>query len=111
MKRILSTKAGVTVLCYGITLIIFSLALYSGITLKPGDEMGYCLIFFYCLMPLTSLISSFMLKSKNGYMPWAFMFVFGTLGIVIPYLIFDTFDMISLLSSFIPAFIGFLLGS
>ena len=80
-----------------------------GIFLSAGDEMGYCLLDFYIIMPLTTLIISFIISSKKGYLFWFYPVFVGLLGIIIPFVVFRTFEMLSLLFAFFPALIGLII--
>jgi uncharacterized membrane protein YeaQ/YmgE (transglycosylase-associated protein family) len=79
---------------------------FNGIFLTAGDEMGYCILDFYIIMPLTTLIISIIMTAKRAYLFWLYPIVFGILGILIPYLVFGTFDIISIFFAFVPALIG-----
>ena len=110
MKDIYSAKK-ISIICYGISALIF-LAIYTfGVFLSPGDEIGYVLLNFYIVMPITTLIVSIIISNKKGYLFWFYPVFVGLLGIIIPSVVFNTFEMLSLLFAFIPALIGLIIGT
>lgn len=109
MKDIYSSKK-ISIICYGVSALIF-LAIYTfGVFLSAGDEIGYVLLNFYIVMPLTALIVSLIISMKKGYLFWFYPVFVGLLGIIIPSVVFSTFEMLSLLFAFIPALIGLIIG-
>ena len=56
----------------GIITLFISLIVFAGIAiaglffLKPGNEMGYMLLYYYMLMPLLTFISALFLGYKNN---------------------------------------------
>lgn len=98
--------------CYGITLCIFlAIFLWGILGLKSGDEMGYCFLNFYLIMPLTSLIMGIILGIKNAYLNFLYPIVFGGFGFVIPGLVFrSSWDLFASFFSLLPALLGLLIG-
>ncbi|MGH4051539.1 MAG: hypothetical protein ACREVX_09320 [Clostridium sp.] len=109
MKNINSQKR-ISIMCYGFSALVFFAIGLQGIFLAAGDEIGYCVLDFYIIMPLTSLIASLIISMKNGYLFWFYPIFFGLLGIMIPFLVFRTFDGIDLFFAFFPALIGLIIG-
>lgn len=97
---------------YGLSFLIFLIIFLWGILfLDNGDEMGYVVLNFYIIMPLTSLIMAIILGMKDGNLKWGYPIIFGILGIIIPALVFKgSWDWISIFFSLIPGFIGLLIG-
>ena len=109
MKSINSSKK-ISIICYGVSALIFLAIGLWGVFLPAGDEMGYVLIGFYIIMPLTALIASLIISIKKGYMYWFYPVFVGLLSIIIPFVVFSTFDEIDLFFSFFPALIGLIIG-
>jgi len=105
----------ITKLCYGITAGIFLVLLLWGILGSiTGNELGYSLLSFYLIMPLTSLVIGIIIGIKNGYLKWLYPFVFGIFSLLVPRIIFgswNSFDAIELFFSFIPALVGVGIGT
>ncbi|MCB2305663.1 hypothetical protein LGL08_00345 [Clostridium estertheticum] len=109
MNNINSSKK-ISIICYGISALIFGAIYIFGVFLSDGDEMGYCLLNFYIVMPLTTLIVSLIISIKKGCLFWCYPVFVGLLGIIIPFAAFRTFEMLSLFFAFFPALIGLIIG-
>jgi len=109
MKNINSSKK-ISIICYGVSALIFLAICLWGVFLSAGDEMGYTLLNFYIVMPLTTIIASLIISLKKGYVFWFYPVFVGFLGVTISFVVFRTFDMISLLFTFVPALIGLIFG-
>lgn len=81
-----------------------------GLTMDGGDEMGYSLICFYAVMPLTALISCIIMPVKGfkGAIPVAILL--SAAAFLIPFAVFATFDWISVFFGLIPCLIGLAIG-
>lgn len=62
-------------------LFILFLAWFDFYNLKPGDEIGFTLLYFYILLPIiTVIISIYIGKNKKlNSIKWIFVIVFGFL--------------------------------
>lgn len=109
MKSINPSKV-ISIICYGISVFIFLAIDLCGIFLHPGNEMGYCVLFFYMIMPFTSLIVSLIISMKRGYLFWFYPIFVGLCGLVIPFLVFGTFNVADLFFAFFPALVGLAIG-
>jgi hypothetical protein len=109
MKNINSLKKN-SIISYGVSALIFLAIGLTGVFLAEGDEMGYCVLNFYIIMPLISLIVSLIISMKKGYLFWLYPVFVGLLGIIIPFVVFRTFDWYSLIFAFFPALIGLIIG-
>ncbi|MCB2291759.1 hypothetical protein LGK97_18775 [Clostridium sp. CS001] len=109
MKVINSSKKN-SIICYSVSALIFLAIGLMGIYLSPGDEMGYVMLNFYIIMPLTSLISSFILSIKKDYLFWSYPIFVGILGIIVPFTVFRTFATMDLFFALFPAVIGLIIG-
>lgn len=78
--------------------------------LSPGDEMGYSILNFYLLLPLTALICSLLLGLRSHWMKWLAPVLFGLLGWLLPWAVFHATDAMFLMLTFVPALIGLLTG-
>ena len=110
MKNLDLSKIIISIFCYSISILISLIIFLLGKHLKPGDEMGYTFLCFYIIMPLTAIITSFIISKKRGYLFWLYPISFGFLGLIISYKIFGTFDFIGLFFAFISALIGLTFG-
>lgn len=110
MKDINASRIRISIICYSVSVIIFLVIYLFGVYLKPGDELGYCLLWLYTIMPLTALIASSIISMKRGYFYWFYPIFSGLLGVIIPYLIFGTFEYLGSFLAFIPALTGFTFG-
>lgn len=113
----MNTSKKLSIISYGITACIFLvIALWGMFGSITGNEMGYCILNFYLIMPITSLIIGIIMGIKGTYLKWLYPILFGICGFIIPCLVFGfgSFDMIAVFFSFIPAllgvFIGFIIG-
>lgn len=97
---------------YGLSFFIFlAIFVWGKFFLNAGDEMGYVILNFYILMPLTSFIMGLILALKDINLKWIYPIIFGVLGMIIPILIFSgSWSWISILFSLIPGFLGLLIG-
>jgi len=78
--------------------------------LEPGEEMGYCILNFYLLLPLSALICSGILGTQRNLVKWFAPLIFGIIGGILPYVIFHSFDWIFIVFAFIPSLIGLFTG-
>ncbi|MBW9159650.1 hypothetical protein [Clostridium tagluense] len=109
MKSINSSKT-ISIICYGVSSLIFLVIGLEGVFLSAGDEMGYCVLYFYIVMPLTTLIASFIISMKKGYLFWFYPAFVSLLEIIISFVVFSTFGGIDLFFAFFPALIGLIVG-
>jgi len=109
IKNINSSKK-ISIICYGASVLIFFAIGLLGVFLSAGNEMGYFLLYFYILTPVTALISSLIISIKKGYLFWFYPVFVGLLAIIIPFLLTNTFDMLTLFFAFFPALVGLILG-
>jgi hypothetical protein len=109
MKSINSSKI-TSIIGYGVSTLIFLVIGLLGVFLPAGDEMGYCLLNFYIVMPLTTLITSLIISMKKSYLFWFYPVFVGLLEIIISFVVFSTFDGIDLFFALFPALIGLIIG-
>ncbi|OPJ60416.1 hypothetical protein [Clostridium oryzae] len=109
MKNI-SLPKRISIIGYSISTVLFMIIAASGISLQGGDELGYYILNFYIIMPLSTVITAYFITLKKGYLFWLYPIYVGILGEVIPFLIFHTFDIISLFFAFFPALLGLVIG-
>lgn len=97
---------------FGISYILFLIiALWGKLFLKNGDEMQYVVLNFYFIMPIVSLATGILLGLKDVYLKWIYPALFGLLGMILPFYIFNySFDWISIFYSLVPAVFGLLIG-
>lgn len=97
--------------CYGISAAVYLLIYFWGkLWLCPGDELGYSLLSFFLIMPLTAFIVSAVLSAKKCVFLWLYPVVFGILGFLFPYAVFVSPDPIMFCLALIPSLLGILAG-
>ena len=106
MKSINSSKK-ISIICYCVSVLIFLAIALLGVFFP---ESSYFLTCFYTVMPLTTLITSFIISIKKGYLFWFYSVFVGFWGILIPFLLTNTFYMLDLFLAFFPALIGLIIG-
>jgi len=99
--------------CNAVTLIIFiAVTIWGLLFLNPGDEMGYALLSFYLIIPVSSFVIAFILTKTNTNLIWLYPVVFGLFGFFIPTLIFHaSWGWFAALYVAAPALLGLLIGS
>lgn len=96
-----------TIICYGV-----SLAVYISVTLwgfwgdHDIDYFGYGIIGFYCILPVVSFLCSLILGFTKTYWKFVYPSLFGTLGFIIPLIVFRRMSQIPLGLFFLPSVIG-----
>lgn len=78
--------------------------------LVPGDEMGYSLLNFYICLPLTALICSIIAGIQETKIKWGIPALFGLTGWLLPWIVFETTDVIFVMFALVPACIGLVIG-
>lgn len=68
------------------------------------------IFYFYIVMPLTTLIASYIISIQKGYLFWFYPVFIVLLVTIIPFVVFSTFDGIALFFAFFPAVIGLIIG-
>lgn len=77
-----------------------------------GNEMGYSVLFFYILMPVSSFITNLLSSMLGGMMKYLFLIVYPILGVAMPIIIFASgYQSISLYFGLIPTVAGFIIGT
>ena len=79
--------------------------------LQPGDEMGYSLLNFYFILPLTALISSILIGMRDAKIKWFVPILFGMIGMFIPWIVFHSTNEVAVFFAFLPSLIGVLIGT
>lgn len=109
MKNINPSKR-IAIICYGISLLIFLVIGLFGVSLPAGDEMGYTVLNFYILMPLATSSISLIISFKRGCAFWLYPVFAVFSGAIISFAVFNTFYMIDLIVTLIPALFGLVIG-
>lgn len=79
--------------------------------LKDGEELGFVVLTLYMIMPLTAFVCSLLLGLERSWIKWLAIPVFGLAGLLLPAVIFGTWDIMGVILSAVPALAGFLIGS
>jgi len=102
-------KKATPLLCYGISLIVYTAVLLWGILGEfrdYGSYIGYGVISFYFILPITSFASAMILALRDTYMKWLYPFTFSIFGIAIPLLITPVLLPNVWFTCVLPAFFG-----
>lgn len=93
------------------TLIFLTILLWGIFGNITGNEMGYVVLNFYLIMPITSFVVALILGLKDAYFKKIYTIVFGIFGFFIPILVFEnSLGAGALFFSFIPAVLGLVIG-
>ena len=67
------------------------------ILLQPGDELGFSVLFFYLLLPLTILLTSFWIGTDAafGHVRFATPLLYGALFWLVAWLTFDLANLVA----------------
>lgn len=99
----------ITVICVYLG-ILFIILLWGRFVLESGDEIGYCLIAFYLITPVSAFVCSVLLATKDTVLKWIAPFIFSLTGGILPGLIFRSIEIIFLLVIFVPSILGIIIG-
>jgi len=106
-------KVNLFYICNGVTLFIFmAITLWGVLFLRSGDEMGYALLGFYLIIPISSFVIAFILRKTETKLKWLYPVLFGLIGYFIPTLVFhSSWGWFAALYVAVPALLGLLIGS
>lgn len=96
------------IVLYAITFFIFIIgtAFFSS-----GQEMGYIVLNFYLVMPITSFVIGVITGIKKTYLKWLYPIFCGILGLFVPTIIFGTTEYFMLMLTLLPSLVGVILGT
>lgn len=104
-------RHGRNIVILAVFLTIAAVILVEGVFFMPhGQEMGYTIFYLYLLLPSVSLVCTCMLGRHKTKLKWLAPVVFGIVGMILPYTVFHTFDLIALWFAFIPSLVGLAIG-
>ncbi len=103
------------IICYVINITVFiGILLWGLLGSVTGNELGYFFLSFFLIMPLSSLITSFVLGIANARFKWTFPFIFGVLSLLIQIWVFGYIAIsplfLCLFFSLIPSLLGLTTG-
>lgn len=81
-----------------------------GFNIDGGDEMGYSLIAFYAVMPVTSLITCIIMSRNTFKGTIPVVVILSAAAFLIPFAVFGSFDWICVFFGLIPCAIGLTIG-
>ena len=99
-----------TFIHYGILSVIPFFIMVMGIILEPGMEIGYTLLSFYFVIPLTALISGMVFTRKDIKPFWLHPIVFAAYMIIILFVLSCNIDIFLILIGVIPSIFGVTIG-
>lgn len=99
-----------SVISASVILIEFVVFLVWGLNIGAGDEMGYGLIVFYAIFPLTALIASSVLAAKKSVFFFPFAVLAAALPVILGFIVFYTADPLMGVFTLIPCAVGGIIG-
>lgn len=72
--------------------------------LPPDGAMGYSIISFYLLLPISSLAISCMLGTQKAWVKWVSPIFFGCMAMLLSFLTFDLANTLSFHNQHVPDF-------
>lgn len=108
----MTSKKRLTLICYAATFLEFLAILLWGVSgYITGNELGYVVLNFFMIMPITSFIAALLLSLTKAALKWFYPVVFGIFSYMIPMIVFGSFEgILPLFSAFVPAVLGLGLG-
>ncbi len=104
-------KHTITVAAISAFVTIAAIILIWGLfLLQPGDEMGYALLGLYLILPITALICSCIIGSRQTIVKWFLPVIFGGIGWILPFVVFNHTELLFAALAFIPSALGVILG-
>lgn len=101
-----------TILCYGITLLVYIIVFLWGVLGEHnGEYFGYGLFSFYYIIPITSFLGALIIGTINTPWKWFYPILFGVVGFVIPIIVFGRIANIPLLVYVLPSLVGLSIGA
>lgn len=91
-------------------LVAIYILVYGMFFLQPGDEMGYSILCFYLGLPFTAFVCSIVAGVRESRIKWFLPLIFGVIGAILPFAIFQSMDMICVFFALIPSIIGLVIG-
>lgn len=103
-------KNRITMISYGISVVIFLLITIWGLFGLYADDLAYVVMVFYFIIPITSFISALILGLKRVTLLQLYPIIFGCWAVLIPLMVFHNVRWIAFLFSAVPYCIGFIIG-
>lgn len=79
--------------------------------LNPGDAMGYSLLDFYLILPITAFVCSIIAGKEETPLKWILPILFGIIGFLLPGIVFQSYDMVAVFFALLPSIVGTLIGT
>lgn len=96
--------------CILIILVTLGIVLWPIFFSITGQEMGYSLLNFYLIFPLATLACGFYIGQSRTALKWLYLPLAAALGAAMPWLVFGTTGLLTILFGSIAAFSGICLG-
>ena len=77
----------------------------------PERAMGFCLLYFYLLMPIISLFCSYQVARQYKKLCWGMPVLCGILALVLGRIVFWQFEIFFAWLAMVPSFVGVVIGS
>jgi len=104
-------KHTINIAVMSVFITVSIISLISGLFfLKPGDEIGYVILYLYLLLPFTSLVCSLFLGTRATVLKYLAPIIFGIFGSLVPTIVFHYFSWFALSFGFIPSLFGLTIG-
>lgn len=99
------------IILLSVSVTVGVIALISGLFfLKPGEEIGYVILYFYLIIPFTAFVCSLLLGMRRTKLKYIAPVLFGSFGLIVPTIIFNYFNWFALGFGFCPSLIGLIIG-
>ncbi|MDR3120979.1 MAG: hypothetical protein LBU58_06560 [Clostridiales bacterium] len=100
-----------SVICYGITICIFVILTLRGASITGWNSLGFGVLSFYFIMPLTSITGGLIMGIRDLPLQWPYPVFTGILYSTSLYFLYGEWSGVVLLFSFIPALLGVSIGT
>jgi len=106
-------KMNLFYICNGVTSLIFLIVTLWGLFfMSSGDEMGYALLSFYLIIPVSSFVIALIISKTGTNLKWMYPVIFGMIGFFIPTLIFHgSWGWFAGVYVVVPALLGLIIGT
>ena len=77
----------------------------------PERAMGFCLLYFYLLLPIVSLFCSYQVARQYKKSCWGMPILCGILALILAVIVFQQFEIFFAWLSMVPSIVGVVIGS
>lgn len=77
----------------------------------PENTMGFCLLYFYLLLPIVSLFCSYQVARQYKRFCWGMPVLCGILALILAGIVFQQFEIFFAWLAMVPSFVGVVIGN